>query len=48
MVAEDVRRVRVKVDLSWWEWALVNLVMLLITAPVAVAFVYLIVRKRRP
>ena len=36
------------VELSWWEWSLFRLVVFLITAPVVVAAVYLIFRKRGP
>jgi hypothetical protein len=36
------------VELSWWEWLLVRLVLLLITVPTVVALVYLIFRKRGP
>jgi hypothetical protein len=36
------------VKLSWWEWALFRLAVLLITAPAVVVAVYLIFRKRRP
>ena len=35
-------------ELSWWEWALFRLAVLLITTPVVVAAVYLIFRKRGP
>jgi hypothetical protein len=35
-------------ELSWLEWSLFRLVLLLITAPVVVAAVYLIFRNRGP
>jgi hypothetical protein len=37
-----------KVELSWWEWTLFRLAVLLITAPAVVAAMYLIFRKRGP
>ena len=36
------------VELSWWEWELFRLAVLLITTPAVVAAVYLIFRKRGP
>jgi len=36
------------VELSWWEWELLRLVVFLITAPAVVAAVYLIFRKSGP
>jgi hypothetical protein len=36
------------VELSWWEWALFRLAVLLITTPAVVIAVYLIFRKRGP
>ncbi len=35
-------------ELSWWEWELVRLVVFLITAPAVVAAVYLIFRESGP
>ena len=36
------------VELSWWEWELFRLAVLLIPTPAVVAAAYLIFRKRRP
>ena len=35
-------------ELSWWEWELLRLTVLLITAPAVVLAVYLIFRERGP